>query len=245
MMERIQKVIANSGVCSRRKAEELLINNKVKVNGKIVNELGYKVKSKDIIEVNGKIIRKEDKEYFLLNKPRGVISSTSDEKNRTTVVDLIDTDKKIFPVGRLDYDTTGLILLTNDGEFSNIITHPKNKIEKEYVAKIDGVLNKELINICKKGIVIDNRKVYVKKIKTKKVNKSSNTSIITITICDGKNHEVKKILNHIGFNCLKLKRERIAFFTLNNLGSSKYRKLNPKEVGKVYSLKKINKKNEI
>ncbi len=125
-MERLQKVIAKSGVASRRKAEELIIEGKVKVNGNIVTELGTKVSDKDKIEVNNKIIEKEVKEYYLLNKPRGVVTTTTDDKNRKTVIDLIPTNARIYPVGRLDYDTTGALLLTNDGDFANILMHPKH-----------------------------------------------------------------------------------------------------------------------
>ena len=140
-MERIQKVIAQSGYCSRRRAEELISNGKVFVNGDIVTEMGYKVSGNDYIEVEGNPInQKEEKEYYLLNKPRGIVSTSKDEKNRKTVVDLIKTEKRIYPVGRLDYDTTGAIILTNDGELTNLLTHPKNKVEKVYVAKIKGKL---------------------------------------------------------------------------------------------------------
>ena len=122
-MERLQKVIAEAGIASRRKAEQLILDGKVKVNGKIITELGTKVSSSDEVRVEDKIIEKELKEYYLLNKPRGVITTTNDDRNRKTVVDLINTSSRIYPVGRLDYDTTGVLLLTNDGEFSNIITH--------------------------------------------------------------------------------------------------------------------------
>ena len=140
-MERLQKVIASSGIASRRKAEELINKGKVKVNGNIVTELGTKVSGNDTIEVDGTILKRDSvKEYYLLNKPRGVISSVSDDLNRPTVVDYIDTDVRIYPVGRLDYDTTGLIILTNDGELTNILAHPRNKIPKTYIAKIEGLL---------------------------------------------------------------------------------------------------------
>ena len=135
-MERLQKVIANSGVCSRRKAEDLILAGKVKVDGKVVTELGLKVSEKSVVEVDGNLISKEEKEYYLLNKPRGVLTTTNDDKSRKTVIDLIDTDKRIYPVGRLDYDTTGVLLLTNDGDFANMIMHPKNEIDKVYVAKV-------------------------------------------------------------------------------------------------------------
>ena len=142
-MERLQKIIANSGVCSRRKAEELILAGKVKVDGEVVTELGVKASDKSTIEVDGKIISKEEKQYYLLNKPRGVVTTTSDDKKRKTVIDLIDTDKRIYPVGRLDYDTTGVLLLTNDGDFANMIMHPKNNIDKVYIAKLEGIINGE------------------------------------------------------------------------------------------------------
>ena len=129
-MERLQKVIAQAGIASRRKAEELIKDGKVKVNGEAKKELGTKVSESDKVEVNNKPIEKETKEYYLLNKPRGVITTTNDEHGRKTVTDLIETSARIYPVGRLDYDTTGAILLTNDGEFANILMHPSNKIDK-------------------------------------------------------------------------------------------------------------------
>ena len=148
-MERLQKVIANSGYCSRRKAEEYISTGKVKVNGEVIKELGTKVSGEDYIEVNGNPLnKKEEKVYYLLNKPRGVVTTSKDDKNRKTVVDLIKTDKRIYPVGRLDYDTTGIILLTNDGELTNYLTHPKNEIEKVYVAKINGIITKEELKKC-------------------------------------------------------------------------------------------------
>lgn len=155
-MERLQKVIANTGVTSRRKAEELIKNGKVKVNGEIVTELGTKVDASDLIEVENKVLEKTDRKYyFMLNKPRGYISSCEDEKNRKTIVDLIGIEARIYPIGRLDYDTTGLILLTNDGELTNILTHPKNEVPKTYIAKIEGNLTPEDFYRLKKGVVIE------------------------------------------------------------------------------------------
>ena len=235
-MERLQKVIANSGLTSRRKAEELILNGKVKVNGIIVKELGTKVKENDMIEVDGNILQKEEKVYFLLNKPREVLSTTYDDKGRKTVLDIIDTDKRIYPVGRLDYDTTGALLLTNDGEFSNIITHPKNKILKEYFVKLNKILSKEDLISIKKGIIIDHKKIIPDKLKLKKVNKNG-TCIVDIVIHEGLNHEVKKIFNSLGYDVLKLKRENISIFSIKNMASGTYRELTPKEVHIVYSMK--------
>ncbi|MBQ2640214.1 MAG: rRNA pseudouridine synthase [Bacilli bacterium] len=239
-MERLQKVIASSGVCSRRKAEELIISGKVKVNGNVITELGTKVSSSDEVMVNNIIISKETKEYYLLNKPRGVITSTSDDKNRKTVVDLIDTNARIYPVGRLDYDTTGVLLLTNDGEFSNILMSPKNKVEKLYITKLKGIITGDAINKLKSGVVIDGIKVKPVRVKLKKVNKDSNTCIVEIIITEGKNHQVKKMFNEVSYEVLKLKREKVAFFELGNLASGRYRKLTTKEVARVYGIKKTN-----
>ena len=235
-MERLQKVIANSGVTSRRKAEELILNGKVKVNGRTIITLGTQVSSIDKIEVNGMLINKEEKVYYLLNKPREVIASVTDDKGRKTVVDLIEEDKRIYPVGRLDYDTTGAIILTNDGEFANLMMHPKNEIDKCYVAKIEGELTPKELMTLKTGVIIDKVKTRRSRVKVRKVDKTSNTSIVEITIHEGKNHQVKKMFEAVGHTVLKLKRERIAFLTLDGLKSGEYRKLNHKEVTTLYSL---------
>ena len=237
-MERLQKVIAQAGIASRRKAEELITNGQVKVNGKVVTELGTKVSENDEVLVNNKPIEKEVKEYYLLNKPRGVVTTTQDDKNRKTVVDLINTNARIFPVGRLDYDTTGALLLTNDGEFANIITHPKSEIDKVYVAKLNGIIKGEQIIKLKNGIELDGVLVKPSRVKLKKVNNDNNTSTVEIIIHEGKNHQVKRMFESVGILVDKLKRERIGLFNLLGLQSGEYRKLTPKEVAIIYSLKK-------
>lgn len=237
-MERIQKVIAASGYCSRRKAEELISKGKVLVNGEVITEMGFKVSGNDYIEVEGNPINeKEEKEYYLLNKPRGIVSTSSDEKNRKTVVDLIKTNKRIYPVGRLDYDTTGAIILTNDGELTNLLTHPKNKVEKVYVAKIKGIITKENLSKLCNGVIIDGKKTSKAKAKILKIDKKNNTSIVELVISEGRNHQVKKMFEAINFDVLKLKREAIAFLTLDGLRSGEYRRLSLKEVKKLYGEK--------
>ena len=237
-MERIQKVIAASGYCSRRKAEELISKGKVLVNGEVITEMGFKVSGNDYIEVEGNPINeKEEKEYYLLNKPRGIVSTSSDEKNRKTVVDLIKTNKRIYPVGRLDYDTTGAIILTNDGELTNLLTHPKNKVEKVYVAKIKGIITKENLSKLCNGVIIDGKKTSKSKAKILKIDKKNNTSIVELIISEGRNHQVKKMFEAINFDVLKLKREAIAFLTLDGLKSGEYRRLSLKEVKKLYGEK--------
>lgn len=233
-MERLQKVIANSGYVSRRKAEELIIAGKVKVNGETVFELGTKVSSKDMIEVDGYIIKNEEKVYFLLNKPRGIITSTNDEKGRKTVTDLINTTKRIYPVGRLDYDTTGVLLLTNDGELTNLLTHPKNNIDKLYIAKVKGLVGKKQINTLERGVIIDGVKTSRARARIKKYDKKTDTSIVELIIHEGKNHQVKKMFEALGYQVIKLRRDSFSFLTTTGLKSGEYRKLSPKEVKKLY-----------
>ena len=235
-MERLQKYIAESGYTSRRKAEELIKDGKVKVNGVVVTELGTKVDSKDSVEINGELLSKEDKVYYMLNKPRGVVCTASDEKGRKTVVDLIDTNERIYPVGRLDYDTTGMILLTNDGEFANSITHPKNNIDKVYIAKVKGIVKAEHIIPLEKGVMVNGYKTAPAKVKLRRVDREKKTSMVEITIHEGRNHEVKKMFEYVGLEVMKLKRERIAFLNLNGLNSGEYRRLTPKELKELYNL---------
>ncbi len=236
-MERLQKVIAQSGITSRRKAESLILEGKVKVNGVVVKELGTKVSSKDEITVNDRIIEKEAKEYYLLNKPRGVVTTTSDDKNRKTVLDFINTEARIYPVGRLDYDTTGALLLTNDGEFANILMHPNNQVDKVYLAKLKGIIKGEQINQLKNGVMLDDVLVKASRVKLKKIDPAKNTSMVEITIHEGKNHQVKRMFEAVGFLVDKLTRERIGVFQIKDLKSGEYRKLTPKEVQVVYSYK--------
>ncbi len=234
-MIRLQKAISEAGVCSRREAEKLILQGKVEVNGMIVKTLGTKVKGDDVIFVNGKEILKEEKEYYLLYKPRGVISSSKDEKGRKTVVDLIDTNKRLFPVGRLDYDTSGIILLTNDGELSNKLLHPSKSVEKTYVAKVEGLVIKPEIKRLENGINIDGIKTKKAKAKLIKYDKKNDSSYIKLTITEGRNHQVKKMFEEIGHEVKKLKRESFSFLDLTGLKVGEYRKLNTKEVKKLYS----------
>ena len=235
-MERLQKVIAQAGICSRRKAEELIKDGKVKVNNEVAT-LGMQVGSSDTITVCGKLIRKEEKVYFLLNKPRGVVCTASDDKNRKTVVDLIKTDKRIYPVGRLDYDTTGALILTNDGELANILMHPKNGITKVYYVKMEGKLLGDEIHTLERGIVVDNKTLKPDKIKFRKYDASTNVTYASVILHEGHNHEIKKLFEYINHPVIKLKRESIAFLDVLSLKSGEYRMLNPKEVQKLYSLK--------
>lgn len=232
-MERLQKVIANSGLCSRRKAEELIKTGHVTVNGQIIREMGIQVSGNDSIFVDGKKIKYADKEYILLNKPRSVITSTKDPEGRKTVLDFIDTNKRLYPVGRLDYDTTGLVLLTNDGELMNYLTHPKNEVEKTYIAKIEGVLTKEEARTLERGVIVDGKKTARSKVVLKKINKSKNTCLVEITLHEGRNHEVKNMFSAVGHQVIRLHREKMAFLTCDGLKSGEYRYLSIHEVKKL------------
>lgn len=240
-MERIQKVIAETGYCSRRKAEELIKQGKVSLNGEVVTQMGIKVNYNDDITIEGNALElKQNKVYYLMNKPRGVVTTTSDEKNRKTVIDLVKDDRRIYPVGRLDYDTTGALLLTNDGELTNLLIHPKSNVEKLYIAKIKGIPTKEELIKLSKGVVIDGYKTSKAKVKLKKINKKNQTSLIEIVIHEGKNHQIKKMFETIGYEVTKLKRDKFSFLDVNSLKSGEYRELNPKEVKKLYN--EVNKK---
>lgn len=236
-MERLQKVIANLGYCSRRHAEELILNGKVFVNGNRVVELGTKVGKNDVIEVEGVTLdRNKNYEYYLLYKPRGVITTTSDDKGRKTVVDFIDTNTRIYPVGRLDYDTTGVLLLTNDGVLANGLMHPTNEIDKTYIAKVDGILSLYDVKRLKNGLVIDGYKTSKCHVKVKSVDKKKNTCIVEMVIHEGKNHQVKKMIEKVGKHVIKLKRERYAILDLSGLKVGEYRRLSNKEVSILYSM---------
>lgn len=228
-MERLQKVIARSGITSRRKAEELITQGKVKVNDEIVKELGTKVSPKDVIQVNGKTIKHEEYVYYVLYKPEGYVSTTSDEHERRKVTDLVPSNKRIYPVGRLDYDTSGVLLLTNDGDFTNKLTSPKHDMEKEYEVKMKGFLRKEESAKLCRGIKIDHYITKKATIKNVSYNKKNETSTATIIITEGKYHQVKRMFEAVGHPVLKLKRVRFGVVTLDGLRKGEYRILKPYE----------------
>nr|WP_056974970.1 pseudouridine synthase [Holzapfeliella floricola] len=238
MMERLQKVIANAGITSRRKAEQLIIDGRVRVNHQIVKELGTKVSFQDIVEVDDIPIEKQTKSHtFLFYKPRGVISSVKDEKDRKTVTSFFeDFDYRLYPVGRLDYDTSGLILMTNDGDLANGLMHPRNKVDKVYVAKIAGFLTKDEIRQLQKGVVIDGKKTSPAKVKVISSDSKKKTSIVRLTIHEGRNHQVKNMFKAVGHPVDKLSREQYAFLDQTSLVSGKYRELSRQEVAQLKEL---------
>ncbi len=238
-MERLQKVIARSGMASRRKAEELIKAGKVKVNGEVVTELGVKVSPDDYIEVNGIKVEREEPVYFLLYKPRGVVTTVKDDKNRKTVMDFFPhVEQRIFPVGRLDYNTSGLLLMTNDGDFANLMTHPRYKIEKTYIAKVKGIPSRQDLKQLQKGVQLEDGMTLPAKVKFLSANRQKKTAIIEITITEGRNRQVRRMFEHIGYPVLKLKRERFGFLTLKGLNAGDFRPLTPHEVKQLIVLAK-------
>ncbi|QNQ80487.1 pseudouridine synthase [Lactobacillus sp. PV034] len=234
MSERLQKAIAQAGVASRRKAEKMILAGQVKVNGKIITELGTKVEDKDTVEVNGVPIERESLHTYLFYKPRGVISTTSDDKGRKTVTDFFEElPYRLYPIGRLDYDTSGLLLMTNDGDLANKLMHPRHEVPKVYTAKIKGILKPEEIYALKHGVRIDNRKTAPAKVNIVKTDRKKNTQIVQLTIHEGQYHQVKRMFQAVGHLVDKLSREKYAFLTLNSLTSGQYRELNHKEIAQL------------
>lgn len=233
-MERLQKVIAHAGIASRRKAEAIIEEGRVRVNGEVVKELGTKVNKKDIVEVDGVPIYQEEPVYYLFYKPRGVISAVSDDKKRKVVTDYFyEVTERIYPVGRLDYDTSGILLLTNDGDFSQKLAHPKHQVDKVYVAKVKGIADQKNLYPLTKGVVIDGRKTAKARYQIISTDRKTETSIVELTIHEGRNHQVKNMLQAVGLPVQKLKRERYGDLTLQGLRPGDYRRLSGKEVSQL------------
>ena len=233
MMEqvRLNKYLSECGIASRRGSDELISQGRVEVNKKTVQSLGTKIDpSTDRIKVDGVFIRPERKVYFLLNKPKGVITSTKDERNRKTVVDLIATKEKIFPVGRLDYNTTGVLLLTNDGEFANSLIHPRNQIERVYTAIIDRELSEKDKGKLLTGIFVDKKKSKFLSIEYP-VHK--NFAIVKVSTVEGRNHFVKNMFKTLGYEVKKLNRDSIGLFNTEGLEKGRYRNLTAKELSEI------------
>lgn len=227
---RINKYIAQAGVASRRKADELVANGNVKVNGLTLKEAGYDVKEGDVVEVNGHIILpEEEKVYILLNKPLGYVTTVSDDKERLTVMDLVkDIDARVFPVGRLDYNTCGMLIMTNDGDFAYRLTHPKHQMPKTYRARVAGVLSNEKCAKLRSGVDIGG--FVTSKAEVNIVKGFPRSTIVDITIHEGKNRQVRKMFKAVGNNVQELERIAIGNVRLGRLAIGHYRKLTKEEI---------------
>jgi 23S rRNA pseudouridine2605 synthase len=233
-MIRLHKLLAQAGIASRRKAELLIQEGRVKVDGQVVTQMGTQVTLKQVVTFDDKPLILEPKVYYLLNKPRRIISSVSDDRDRTTVVDLLPKDLRIFPVGRLDYDTSGALILTNDGDFANALTHPSFHLEKSYEVKIKGFLTLEQIKALEKGVYLDEFiKTLPAHIDYVKQNRKLNQTDFVLVLKEGRYHQVKRMMEFFGHEVIKLHRSKIAFIDVKDLAEGMYRPL------KVYEIKKL------
>lgn len=227
---RLQKYLAQCNVASRRAAEQFITDGRVRVNGKVVTELGTKVCEGDFVEVDGSPVYAEKKKYYImLNKPEGFVTTASDENGRSTVLDLIDDiDARLYPVGRLDINTEGLLLLSNDGDFTLKVTHPRHKLDKTYRVIVSGIPNHFEIEKLERGVYIDGKRTAPAKAKLLSADKQNG--LIELTIHEGRNRQVRKMMEAIGYKVLYLQRVAIGNIVLGNLPLGKWRHLNPNEV---------------
>ncbi len=233
-MDRLQKIIARAGICSRRQAENLILNGKVSVDGKIITELGAKADINQKIRVDGKLLHFDtEKIYILLNKPRGYVSTAHDERGRKTILELLCEnfrEKRVYPVGRLDLNSEGLILLTNDGDLTNSLIHPRFEIEKTYRAKISGILTEEKLDLLRAGIELDDgltapAEIYL-----------LDKDLVEITIHEGRNRQIRRMFAAIGCDVKRLKRIKFANLTLDGLKVGNFRVLTAEEVSSLKNL---------
>ena len=233
---RINKFLSSLGIASRRAIDKYIEEGRIKVN-RVIASTGIDVTEEDEIYIDNKKIetkRIEEKVYFMLNKPLEVLSASSDDRGRKTVVDLIKTDKRIFPIGRLDYMTSGLILLTNDGELFNRLVHPKSEIYKKYYIKVFGEVKKEEIEELKKGVFLEDGKTLPAKISGIKYDK--NKTSMYISIREGRNRQIRRMIEKFGYKVLMLRREKIGELSLGDLPEGKYRELTNEEIEYLYSI---------
>ena len=235
---RINKYLASAGLAGRRKAEEFVVDGKVKVNGKIVHELSTDIKDTDIVSVNGKVIKPNNNYvYFKLHKPKGYVSTVSDDKGRKTIMSLMrGVHTRVFPVGRLDYDTEGLILLTNDGDVANILTKPNSEIEKKYIVNIEGNITSDEIKKLSAGVDIGD--YITKPCSVQILDIQENSTRLLVTIKEGKNRQIRRMFNSIGKTVTFLKRTDIGQIHLGGLSRGEYSTLNSKEIKYLKSLKR-------
>lgn len=234
---RLNKFLSSCGVASRRKCDELIESGKVSVNGKVINELGTIIdEEKDKVEYEGKVLKlSNDFVYYKLNKPKGYICSNADEKGRKTIFDLVKTDKRLFSIGRLDYNTEGLIILTNDGDFANIFSHPRNEIEKEYIVTIEGKIIESELAVLRAGVVENGKRMPDAKVTPIKYD--GKLTKLSVIIDEGQNHQVRRMFDAIGRTIVLLKRVRVGPILLGGMSRGEVKSLKPEEIKLIQSLK--------
>lgn len=237
-MERLQKVIAQAGICSRRKAETLIESGKVRVNGEICTTLGTKVSGNDTIEVNGQHVEREDHVYYVFYKPKGCICTNQDNFERQTVLDYFPKDKRIYSVGRLDYDTSGVLLMTNDGEFCNQMIHPRYHLPKKYLVNVQGFLTDEDVKVLRKGLKTRDETYQPAKVKILQKDEVRQRTQLELTILEGKNHQVKNMMESLGHRVRRLHRLSFGDIDVQGLKPGEYRILKPFEIKQLKQMAK-------
>lgn len=235
-LERLQKVMAEAGVASRRESEKIIAAGRVAVNGKTVTELGTKVGPKDTIAVDGKNIHREKKRTILLYKPKGVMTTMKDPQGRKTVADLVHLRERLYPVGRLDYQTEGLLLMTNDGDLALKLTHPSHHVDKTYEVLVKGRVTEEKLDILRLGVPLDDGLTAPAVVYLKKVDTRTNTSLLTVTIHEGRNRQVRRMCEFIGYPVKSLKRIQVGSLTLDGMKKGEWRDLTPVELAELEAL---------
>jgi 23S rRNA pseudouridine2605 synthase len=240
-MERLQKVLAAAGIGSRRKCEQIIQEGRVQVNGEQVTELGTKVDpASDAIAVDGRPILSEKKVYLMFNKPKGCITSVTDPGGRKTVMDFMkDVKERVYPVGRLDYETEGLLILTNDGEFANKLTHPKFHVPKTYHATVKGVPHGSILEKLARGVMLEDGMTAPAEVDYHDIDADQKESVIAITIHEGRNRQVRRMFDSVNFPVIRLKRIRFGTLFLQGLSRAKYRELTPAEVKELLDYKPV------
>lgn len=237
MAERLQKIISQAGLASRRNAEAFITAGRVRVNGAVVTELGTKAEPWDHIQVDGKPIVREQKVYILLNKPKGFVTTLEDPEGRKTVIDLLgDVKERVYPVGRLDYNTEGLLLLTNDGTLTQGLTHPSHEVDKTYIAEVMGIVHEEELDRLRMGIRLEDGMTFPATVEKIAEDYELGRSTISLTIHEGKNRQVRRMCEVIGHPVRKLKRIRYAFLDLSGVKRGRYRYLTEEEVQELQEL---------
>lgn len=240
MEERLQKILAEAGVASRRKSEELIKAGRVAVNGKTVTEMGTKAFPDDDITVDGKPIRKEEHVYYLLDKPAGFICTLKDDKGRKTIRECMpDVKERIFPVGRLDYDTTGLIIMTNDGDFANRMMHPRYHLPKTYEVAVNGILTDQMLKMLENGIELNDGMTLPAEVVLLSRRQSTNKTVIQITIREGRNRQIKRMMEYFHCEVTRLNRIRYGCLEIGHMRQGDYRKLRSYEVRKLIHMSEV------
>lgn len=235
-MERLQKVLAKAGIASRRKAEVLIQEGHVQVDGVTITEMGFQVKKGSVVTFDGKRLAGENKVYYVLNKPKKVLSTVNDDRGRPTVVELIDSPERIFPVGRLDYDSTGVLILTNDGEFANELTHPRFHLKKVYEVRVKGIMSTQQIKQLEQGVLLDDVMTLPTKVVVTHKDFEKELTEFKITLVEGKNRQIRRMAEALGLTVVRLHRAKFGIVDLKELPVGQYRRLKPMEVKQLRQL---------